>query len=126
MVMAFPTHGKPPTDNGANGDPDQDGVPNHEELFYGSDPHNLRDPDANTSHTWKPRPEKIQLMVVNCHADDEGIFFGGLIPYYTQVREIPTINICMATANSSSTREREFRNYQHALDMAGLRLAGLG
>ena len=95
-------------DNGAAGDPDNDGLPNDEEYFMNSDP------QVNESgKAWQPRPDKVSLMVINAHPDDEGIFFGGLIPYYTQVRELPVVSISMTSGDWSrepEVREAEFRN----------------
>jgi len=31
---------------------------------------------------WQPLPEKVDMMVVSAHQDDELLFFGGTIPYY--------------------------------------------
>jgi len=95
-------------DNGAEGDPDGDGLPNDEEFFLDSDP------QVNESgKPWQPRPEKVQLMVVSAHPDDEGIFFGGLIPYYTQVRQLPTVCVSLTSGDyrlAPKVREAEFRN----------------
>jgi len=95
--------------NGAAGDPDHDGLPNDEEFFMNSDP------QLNESgKPWQSRPEKVQLMVVSAHPDDEGIFFGGLIPYYTQVRQLPTVCISLTSGDAGTRppelREAEFRN----------------
>ncbi|QHI69520.1 PIG-L deacetylase family protein [Tichowtungia aerotolerans] len=90
-------------DDGDLGDPDDDGLQNHQEYSLGSDP--LVD-------EWKSRPEKARLMVINAHPDDEAIFFGGAIPYYTQVRQLPTIVISMTSGLVSETEihEAEFRS----------------
>ncbi len=95
-------------DNGANGNPDSDGLPNSEELFLGSNP------QVNESgKAWLPRPAKVGLMVVSTHPDDEGIFFGGAIPYYAQTRGIPTLLVSMTSGDwtlSPPIREAEQRN----------------
>ncbi len=31
---------------------------------------------------WEPLPEKLDLLVISTHQDDEMLFFGGTIPYY--------------------------------------------
>jgi len=63
-------------------------------------------------------PEKVWLMVVHAHPDDEGIFFGGLLPYATQVLRLPTLLVDMTTGwlnddgsqtADSHTREAELR-----------------
>lgn len=48
------------------------------------------------------------LMLVTAHADDEGIFFGGAIPYYCLVRRLPVVLICLAHSGTG-TRSRELR-----------------
>lgn len=50
---------------------------------------------------WAPYPEKADLLVVTAHPDDEGIFFGGALPYYTQVRDKATILIGMTGDESN-------------------------
>lgn len=94
--------------NGANGDPDGDGLPNDEEYFLGSDPQ-----INETGKPYVPRPSQVRLMVIGAHPDDEGIFFGGVIPYYTQVKQIPTVFVCMTSGDwtlQPETREAEMRN----------------
>lgn len=94
--------------NGAAGDPDHDGLPNSEEFFLGSNP------QVNQSgKAWLPRPAKIGMMFVSAHPDDEGIFFGGAIPYYTQTKKIPALLLSMTSGDwtlSPPTREAELRN----------------
>lgn len=68
---------------------------------------------ASQLHPWQPRPEKASLMVVSTHPDDEGIFFGGAIPYYTQVRPLPTVLVSMTSGDWNrppEVREEELRN----------------
>jgi len=84
-------------DNGRWGDPDGDGLPNDEEQFLETSPVDPADPDGRP---WQPRPEKARLMIISCHPDDEGIFFGGAYPYYTRVRKLPAVGISM-TSNDS-------------------------
>ncbi len=43
---------------------------------------------------YEPQPEKAMIMIVCAHPDDEGIFFGGILAYYTQVLKVPTVLIC--------------------------------
>ncbi|MFD0895142.1 PIG-L family deacetylase [Luteolibacter ambystomatis] len=95
-------------DNGPNGDPDHDGLPNSEEYRLGSNPR------ANESgKAWLPRPSKAAMLVVNAHPDDEGIFFGGTYPYYTQVKQLPVVALSMTSGDNSLSppvREAELRN----------------
>lgn len=70
------------------------------------------------AYDYNPQPEKAALMVIHAHPDDEGIFFGGTLPYYTQVKKVPTVLINMTTGwlysdgsqtSDSITRESELR-----------------
>ncbi|RYD48860.1 MAG: hypothetical protein EOP85_02735 [Verrucomicrobiaceae bacterium] len=94
--------------NGADGDPDSDGLPNSEELFLGSDP------KVNESgKPWLPRPAKAALMVVSAHPDDEGIFFGGTIPYYARTKNLNTLLVSMTSGDwtlKPDEREGELRD----------------
>lgn len=65
---------------------------------------------------WEPQPEKAALLVVSAHPDDEGIFFGGTLPYYTQVRDLDTVHISMTSGDYLASngppgwrREQELR-----------------
>jgi len=97
-------------DNGADGDPDGDALPNRDEYFLESSPTDPADPDGRD---WHLRPGKAHIMVVHAHPDDEGIFFGGLLPYVTQVRRLNTVLVTMnsdAPGKNPKPREREMRN----------------
>jgi LmbE family N-acetylglucosaminyl deacetylase len=97
-------------DDGADGDPDGDGLPNREEQLLESSPINAADPD---SRPWSPRPAKTHLLVIAAHPDDEGIFFGGLLPYATQVRRLNTVLVTMNSdrvTKDLKIREAELRN----------------
>jgi LmbE family N-acetylglucosaminyl deacetylase len=50
-------------------------------------------------YDWEPQPEKAIVLVVTTHPDDEGIFFGGLLPYYSQVSAIPIVHISMTSGD---------------------------
>jgi len=108
-------HGLSPADdgstnpvNGGSGDPDNDGLPNTEEFSLGSDP------QVNESgKPWLSRPAKTSLMFVSTHPDDEGIFFGGAIPYYARTRNLATLLVSMTSGDwtlGPKERERELRN----------------
>lgn len=95
-------------DNGAEGDPDGDGLPNREEHFMGSNP--LVNEDGRS---WLPRPDKVRIMVFSCHPDDEGIFFGGVIPFYSQTLKVPTLCVSVTSGDHNrapEVREKEFRD----------------
>lgn len=95
-------------DNGADGDPDGDGLPNAEEYQQGFDPQS-----NDFGRAYERRPAKATIMIIGAHPDDEGIFFGGAIPYYTQTLDVPTVFICMTSGDFSlapSVREAEMRN----------------
>lgn len=94
--------------NGGSGDPDQDGLPNSDEYFLGSNPQT-----NESGKAWLPRPNKIGILVINTHPDDEGIFFGGSLPYYSQVKKIPTLLMSMTSGDwnrAPTVRETELRN----------------
>ncbi len=44
---------------------------------------------------WLSQPEKAAVMVIGAHPDDETIFFGGAIPHYALVRDLPVQWITM-------------------------------
>lgn len=67
---------------------------------------------------YQAQPEKAVIMVISAHPDDEGIFFGGTLPYYVQTLNIPVILISLTTdwlksngsrTSSSINREAEMR-----------------
>ena len=70
---------------------------------------------------WQPPPNKIALMAVWAHPDDEGIWGGGSLPYYSTVLNMPTMMVCM-TYGWGDPREDELRNAAWAY---GLRYAPL-
>jgi len=62
--------------------------------------------------TFTALPVKVALMVVATHLDDEGIYLGGVMPYYAGVLHLPTVHISMTSGDSSVptiTRETESR-----------------
>lgn len=62
---------------------------------------------------WKPPPDKVTLLVVNAHPDDEGIFFGGAMVYYPGVLQVPVLLLSMTSGdwntNNLLIREEELR-----------------
>ena len=60
------------------------------------------------AYDWQPPPNKITLLAVCAHPDDEGIFFGGALPYYSSVLNLPTMVVCMANGDET-LREDELR-----------------
>lgn len=61
-----------------------------------------------------PPPDKAAILVISAHPDDEGIFFGGTLPYYSQVRNLPTVLLSFTSGdwntNNLTVREDEQRN----------------
>jgi hypothetical protein len=60
------------------------------------------------AYDWQPPPNKITLLAVFAHPDDEGIFFGGALPYYSSVLNLPTMILCMADGGET-LRQDELR-----------------
>jgi LmbE family N-acetylglucosaminyl deacetylase len=75
---------------------------------------------------WQPAPQKASLLVVSAHPDDEGIFFGGAIPYYAKARHMRVALVDMVTdyvvnmPNDTRGRKEELRN---AAWHSGIRMA---
>lgn len=67
---------------------------------------------------WKPLPDKIDILLISTHQDDEFLFFGGTIPYYA-AREDVTIGV-LYMADCGRPRYREALE---ALWCAGLKQA---
>ena len=68
---------------------------------------------AMGQQNWNPEPAKASLMLISAHPDDEGIFFGGAIPYYSTVAPVPMVHICMTpdlNAGQESYRQGELLN----------------
>ncbi len=70
---------------------------------------------------WNPQPKKAELMLISTHPDDEGIVFGGLIPYYSTVLKMPMVHVSATSGErlrpgrtghfiEGSTREEELLN----------------
>ena len=60
------------------------------------------------AYDWQPPPGKITVLAVCAHPDDEGIFFGGALTYYSSVLRLPTMLVCM-TSGWGSVRDDELR-----------------
>ncbi len=96
------------SNNGPDGDPDADGLPNAEEYQQNFNPQT-----NDFGRAYESRPTKATIMIIGAHPDDEGIFFGGALPYYTQTLDVPTVFVCMTSGDNSlapSVRETEMRN----------------
>ena len=59
-------------------------------------------------YDWQPPPDKVTLLAVWAHPDDEGIFGGGSLPYYSTVLNMPTMLVSM-TAGWGTVRDEEMR-----------------
>ena len=60
------------------------------------------------AYDWRPPPNKIVVLAVWAHPDDEGIYGGGSLPYYSTVLNLPTVLVCM-TAGRNTVRDNELR-----------------
>ena len=62
---------------------------------------------------WDPPTNKVFVLAVNTHPDDEGIFFGGVMSYYSAALKLPTQLISMTSGDWYPTnltiREAELR-----------------
>jgi LmbE family N-acetylglucosaminyl deacetylase len=56
-------------------------------------------PAVACAQDWQELPDRAALMVVTSHPDDEGIFFGGTLPYYSRVRNLPTVLVAMTSGD---------------------------
>ena len=60
------------------------------------------------AYDWLPPTNKIAVLAVWAHQDDEAIFGGGSLPYYSAVLKLPTMLLCM-TGGSEPERDNELR-----------------
>ena len=60
------------------------------------------------AYDWLPPTNKIAVLAVWAHQDDEAIFGGGSLPYYSAVLRLPTMLLCM-TGGSEPARDDELR-----------------
>lgn len=58
---------------------------------------------------WEPPHDKADLLVLSSHADDEILFFGGTIPYYTSERGFKT-QVVYFTYHTEKCRTHELLN----------------
>ena len=68
-------------------------------------------PWENPGHNWKPQPDNAAVMAISSHPDDEGIFFGGTLPYYTQVLQLPTVHVSLNDGDWSGASHAEDRRH---------------
>ena len=54
-------------------------------------------PSAVWAYDYEPQPAKAMIMMICAHPDDEGIFFGGVMAYYPQVLQVPSVFINITT-----------------------------
>jgi len=68
-------------------------------------------------------PVKAWLMAIHAHPDDEGIFFGGVLPYYAQTLELPVVLVNMTTGwlNADGTQTTDSYTRQAELTEAAVR-----
>lgn len=58
---------------------------------------------------WEPAHESADLLVLSAHSDDEILFFGGTIPYYTSERGLKT-QVVYFTYHTEKCRTHELLN----------------
>jgi LmbE family N-acetylglucosaminyl deacetylase len=54
---------------------------------------------------WENPPEKLDLMLIVAHQDDEQLWFGGLLPYYCAVRDSDVQVIYMTSCGRARIKE---------------------
>jgi LmbE family N-acetylglucosaminyl deacetylase len=68
---------------------------------------------ASAQFAWEPPTNKIVVLFVGAHPDDEGIFFGGTLPYYSAALGLPTMLLSMTSGDwqpaNLTVREAELR-----------------
>ena len=83
-------------------------------------------------HSWQAPVEKADLMVVSTHQDDELIYFGGTIPYYTVAQNRPTVVVYMADCGRYRRQEAlnglwamGVRNYPEFINLTDKRVGSI-
>jgi len=68
-------------------------------------------------------PGRAWLMAIHAHPDDEGIFFGGVLPYYAQTLGLPVVLVNMTTGwlNSDGSQTADSFTRQAELTEAAVR-----
>lgn len=54
---------------------------------------------------WEPTPDKLDLLLISTHQDDELLFFGGAIPYYASREDVRMDVLYMADCGRLRMRE---------------------
>ena len=62
-------------------------------LFWGSVS------SVANAYEWNPTPDKVDVLVISTHPDDEGIFMGSVLPYITQVRQVEALHLSMTSGD---------------------------
>ena len=63
-------------------------------------------------YDYEPQPDKATIMMIFAHPDDEGIFFGGVMAYYPQVLQVPSVLINMTTGSWMADHSGVFNSGQ--------------
>jgi len=71
-------------------------------------------------HIWEETPSCAELMVISTHQDDELLFFGGTIPYYSGELKLDTVVVYAAYDNGLRLHEAleglwQCGHYQHPI-----------
>lgn len=56
-------------------------------------------------HVWQDPPEKVDLMLLHGHPDDEVLWFGGLLPYYGGEQKKDVLVVCAAPSHYQRRHE---------------------
>jgi LmbE family N-acetylglucosaminyl deacetylase len=60
------------------------------------------------SYNWLPPTNKIAILAVSAHPDDEGIFLGPTLAYYAGELQVPAMLLCLVDGNNT-IRQNELR-----------------